>query len=213
MSYLKYNGQMIVDGGKYVVRSPLPVVAGVIEFLSGGGEVLFDSEPDVLGSKTINLNVYLDTSTSSFDFSSKTASNADFLLITYNDPPDWAGTDYVLAVHTRNATGGGNVRQFYDISSYIGEITTIQVVKTAGLITSVTVGGDVLAKVGDGYFDIGASSLKTLSGASCSIWDVEVVGAHNWVGYPDGDQDSAWVDTVGSNDGVVGGSVSTRDLF
>jgi len=213
MSYLNYNNQKLTYNNQYVISSPLPTVSGVIEFLSGGGEVIFGSEPDVLGSKTINMNVFLDTSTSSFDFSSKTALNSDFLLVTYNDPPDWAGTDYVLAVHTRNATGGGNVRQFYDISPYIGMITTIQVVKTTGLITSVTVGGDTLSKVGDGYFDIGASSLKTLSGANCSIWDVEIVGAHKWIGYPDGDQDSAWVDTIGSNDGVVGGSVSTRDLF
>ena len=212
MAYLEYNGQMVIFNDQYVVGSPVPIVGGVIDFLSGG-TITFGSEPDVLGSKTINLGLYLDTSTSSFNFSSKTASDADFLLLTYNDPPDWAGTDYVLAVHVRNATGGGLVRQFYDISSYIGEITTIQVVKTAGGITSVTVGGDTLTKVGDGFFDIGASSLKTLTGSYSSVWDLEVVATHKWVGYPDGDQDSAWVDTIGSDDGVVGGSVSTRDLF
>ena len=210
MSYLNYNNQKLTYNNQYVISSPLPTVSGVIEFLSGGGEVLFDSLPDVTGSQTFKANIYIDSSTSTLYFYSRDASQNDFLAVSYDDPPDWAGTDPVLMVHVKNAPG--IIRQAYDISSYLGQIELLEIVKTAGAITSVTIGGNTLTKIGDGYFDYGGN-LKQISGASSSIWDVEIVGSHKWIGYPDGNQDSAWVDTVGSIDAVVGGSVSTRDLF
>jgi len=210
MAHLTFNGQRIQMPGNGILDfTPGPTVGGVIDF-QADGKITFDSEPDITGSQTITLNMYLDTDTSTLNFSIKTPTN-DFMLLTYNDPPDWAGTDSVLAVHVKNSPGV--VRQFYDISSYIGEITTVEIVKTSGAITSVTVGGDTLTKVGDGYFDIGASSLKELGGSYASVWDVEIDGSHKWVGYPDGDQDSAWEDTIGSIDGTVSGTVTTRDLF
>jgi len=213
MAYLEYNGQMVIFNDQYVISNPQPVAGGVIEFLDGGGTVIFGSQPDIAGSKTFKANIYIDSSTSSLYFYSKGVAATDFLVVSYDDAPDWAGTDPVLMVHVKNAAGPpGIVRQAYDISNYLGQIELLEIVKVTGGITSVTIGGDTLTKIGDGYFDYGGD-LKQVAGIRSSIWDVEIVGSHKWVGYPDGDQDSAWVDTIGSDDGVVGGSVSTRDLF
>jgi len=207
------NDYVLSSGFSYVVGVLPPVVGGIIEFLDGGGTVIFGSQPDIAGSKTFKANIYIDSSTSSLYFYSKGVAATDFLVVSYDDAPDWAGTDPVLMVHVKNAAGPpGIVRQAYDISNYLGQIELLEIVKVTGGITSVTIGGDTLTKIGDGYFDYGGD-LKQVAGIRSSIWDVEIVGSHKWVGYPDGNQDSAWIDTIGSNDGVVGGSVSTRNLF
>ncbi len=42
---------------------------------------------------------------------------------------------------------------------------------------------------------------------------MEVAGEHKWIGYPYGNTDAAWVDTIGSNDVSILGSPGTRNLL
>jgi len=212
MSYLIYNGQMIQSNNKYAVSINQPIVGGVAYFDNASlGTITLTSQPDVTGAKALSAKFYLDSTSSRLTFAFMNALN-DFLWVSYDIAPDTGATP-MLAVNTRNSPPGV-IRPYYDISSYIGTIVEMEIIKTSSAIIKVELNGNVLTKAGDGYFNNGATTLKSIYGSNgASVWDVNVNAAAIWLGYPDGDQNSAWVDTVGSNDGTVSGFVSTRDLF
>jgi len=212
MSYLTYQGKMVDSQGKFVISSPQPVAEGVIYFNTGSsGIITFVSQPDVTGNKTLTSKFYLDSSTSRLTFGFMNALN-DFLFVSYDIAAN-TGVNPMLTVNTKNSPPGV-IRPYYDISSYLGMIVEMEVVKTSSSVVSLKLNGNTLTKAGDGYFNNGGTSLKTISGLSgSSVWDVTINGIAAWVGYPSGDQNLAWEDTIGSNDGTVSGSVSTRNLF
>jgi len=210
MSYVTYQGKMIKSAGKFVVGSQSPTFAGVIYF-QPGSIVEFDTQPDVTGNKTFSSNLFIDSSASSEIAIGLMNALNDFLFISYTVSAD-TGPSKVLAVNTKN-TPPYVLRPYYNIDSYLNQIITLEVIKTSSAITSVKINGNTLTKAGDGYFNNGGTTLKAISGQYFSIWDVQIDGVAAWTGYPNGDTDPAWLDTIGSNDGVVSGGPSTRDLF
>jgi len=209
MSYLIYNGKRIITQDKYVIGNAAPPEEGVIYFQTFSDKVEFVSQPDVTGNKTFTANLFIDSSTSSeMTIGLMNASN-DFLFISYTISAD-TGPNKVLVVNTRNTSV---IRPYYNIDSYLNQIITLEVIKTSSSITSVKINNNTLTKAGDGYFTNGGTTLKAISGQYFSIWDVSINGVASWTGYPNGNTNGAWVDNIGSNDGTVSGSPTTRNLF
>lgn len=184
-------------------------IPGKIYFQTLGDKVVFDSQPDVTGNKTLKADLFIDSTSSDMTIGLMNASN-DFLWITYTLGPD-TGPNKVLVVNTRNSPPGV-IRPYYDISSYLNQVINLEVVKTSSAVTSVKINGTTLTKIGDGYFNNGGSTVKEIAGILCSIWNLEVVGVVKWIGFPYGNTTGAWVDTIGTNDGTVSGSPTTRNL-
>ena len=210
MSYITYQNKMLQSGNKYVSKIAAPIVSGVINFQTLSDKIEFASQPDVTGNKTFTTNLFIGSSASEMQIGLMNASN-DFLFISYTISAD-TGANKVLTVNTKNSPPGV-IRQYYNIDSYLNQIITLEIIKTSSSITSVKINNNTLTKIGDGYFNNGGSSLKTIAGQYYSIWDVEIAGVAQWVGYPNGNTSGAWEDTIGSNDGTVSGFSTTRNLF
>lgn len=209
MSYLVANDKYVKinnPGLKYLVTTPIP---DKIYFQTLGDKVAFDSQPDVTGNKTFKADLFIDSTSSDMTIGLMNALN-DFLFISYTISAD-TGPSKVLVVNTKNSPPYV-LRPYYDISSYLNQVISLEVVKTSAVITSVKINGNTLTKIGDGYFNNGATSLKEISGILFSIWNVEVVGIAKWIGFPYGNTTPAWVDTIGTNNGTVSGSPTTRNL-
>jgi len=216
MSYALYNGKMIQSESKYVIKNVIP---GQIYF-TDQGIIDFPSLPVVTGSQTIKWDMNLDSSVASIlalNFIAP-AGGADFLLVQYGYLQAFeqgtTGITYpVLRVQVKNSPGV--IVRMYDINSYIGINANIEIVKGTGSITSVKANNNTLTTLysGTGVFDAPADNKYISAEGGISIWNLEIVGLHKWIGYPYGNQDSAWVDTIGSIDPTILGSPGTRNLL
>jgi len=106
------------------------------------------------------------------------------------------------------------VRQYYNINSYLNQVVSLEIVKTATAITSVKMNNNILVPTA-GFFSPPDTTNKNFVGAGgLSIWNLEIVGNHKWVGYPYGNTLGAWVDTVGSDHATtISGTPGTRKLI
>lgn len=90
----------------------------------------------------------------------------------------------------------------YDLDSYKSNpFMEIAITKTTGAITSVTVDGNTAAVLGvvtlsgiTEEYNIGKQGVDY--GESHLIFDVSIDSNYNWLGYPDGNTDIAWVNTI-----------------
>lgn len=212
MSYLTYNGKMVRAQGKYVLGAQVP---GQIYMTDINDEIVFSSVPNITGSKTISADLYLDSSMSGFSWLWMPESGDDFFQAILNELPslerDTLGIyDYVLRIQVKNSPVYVRI---YSLQNYVGQILHLEIIKGTGSIVSVKANGDTLSSLGNGLYTTSGFGSKEFYGGALSIWNVEVAGEHKWIGYPYGNTDAAWVDTIGSNDVSILGSPQTRNLL
>lgn len=221
MSYLVYNGKRVTSEGKYVGKWVTEIPQQI--YFTSSGKVTMDSIPDVTGVKTIKWDMRLDASVASkmsAIFGDPTVLN-DFLYVSYDYLPPFeqttTGITYpVLRVQVRNNSPSPPVYvRIYNINSYIGINTTIEIVKGTGNLTSVKANNNTLTTLysGTAVYDLGGNFKEIGGNGGTSIWNFEITGVSKWIGYPYGNQDSAWADTIDSNNGTVSGSPGTRNLL
>lgn len=205
MSYLIYNGQMVDYQGKYVTKEAVP---DKIDFLNVGSDnVTFGSLPDITGTKTIKARIYIKDSSSSFSLGFSPASGTDYLRIDWTTAEDVFKTFMVEVNYTAN-------RRVYNLTNegVLGTAFSLEIVKGAGTISSVKFNGIEGTDLG-GYLQFGPQALSRVRGGNhSSIWNLEIVGTHKWIGFPYGNTNGAWVDTIGSIDGTVNGTPGTINL-
>jgi hypothetical protein len=209
MSYVIYNNKRVSFGNKYVAGVAPEPIPGQIYFnkTASADEVIFDSLPDVTGSKTVKMGFYVQDSSSSLDVAFANGTTQDYLRLTFGEGE--YGPTFMVEVRQSPSI----VRRVYDISDLYGEIVNLEVVKGTASISSVTFNGNTLTDL-MGYLAFGPTAFKRIRGSKfSSIFNLEIVGAHKWIGYPYGNTDAAWVDTIGSNDGIISGTPSTINLF
>jgi hypothetical protein len=186
---------------------PTPSVMGVGLF-SGSQYISFGSVPDSTGNQTIRFKMYIDALSSLLGpvlyFSSDTNDNIHIQL-----------QNNILDV----SPGQGHLGKRYDMSSYIGQILSFEIIKTASVIVSLSINGIGITEIGGSTYASGAitaficwDNISPTGFNNGSVWDVEIVGNHKWAGHPGADTDSAWIDLIGSVNGAVNGLLTTRDL-
>jgi len=210
MSYLIYNGKRVIsnaDGGKYVSKIEAPPIPDKIDFLSAAtDEITFSSLPDITGSKTIKARMYIKDTNSYFSLRWSPASGNDYLLIDYGTG-EYGRTLMVEVNYSAN-------RRQYNLADegVLGVPFSLEIVKGTGTITSVKFNNVEGQDLG-GYVQFGPSSNSRIKGGNhSSIWNLEIVGSHKWLGFPYGNESSAWVDTIGTIHGTVNGTPGTITL-
>ena len=217
MSYLIYNGKRVIAQNKYVGKWSFEIPQQI--YFTSGGSVDFASVPVVTGIQTIKWDMLLDASVASKIYVGFVdgVSN-DYIYANYDYLPSFeqtsTGITYpVLRVQVKNSPGV--YVRIYNIDSYIGVNTNIEIVKGTGSITSVKANNNTLTTLYSGsvVYDTGGSFSYAGGNGGASIWNLEIVGSHKWIGYPYGNTNAAWVDTIGSIDGTVTGSPGTRNVL
>ena len=209
MAYITKNGLRIQSNGLTLVTKDIDPIPGQINLLASGDGVEFDSVPSITGSKTIKADLFIDSSLAGMTLWFQTVSINDYLLIVIGNIAETS--TFGLTVQTRGPVS--TVRRYYNINSYLNQITSIEIVKTSTSITSVKMGGDTLSGT-NGFFSPSDTTSKSILGAGgISIWNLEIEDNHKWIGYPYGNTNAAWVDTIGSNNGTVTGSPGTKNLL
>ena len=198
--------------GKYVVKSIIP---GEINLLTNGDGVEFSSIPAITGVKTIKADMRIDSSASQLTLIFETQGINDLLMLTIGPVPDDSNI-FGMVVHVKgNSTNPSPVvRPYYTIDSYLGQNISLEIVKGTGSVTSVKINNNTLTAKGNGFFSGTDLNFKEFVGLNgMSIWNLEIVGNHKWIGYPYGNTNGAWADTIGINNGTVTGSPGTRNLI
>lgn len=162
--------------------------------------------------------MHLDSSSNLLQTGFSDGTSNDFLYASYTILSEFeqtsTGITYpVLRVQVKNAPEV--YVRIYDINDYIGINTNIEIIKGASSITSIKANNNTLTTLYSGTVVYNTAGTLSYSGGNggASIWNLEIVGSHKWIGYPYGNQDSAWVDIIGSIDGTVTGSPGTRNLL
>lgn len=196
-------------------NSSLYSVEGLLDFDGVDDHVRLSSMPDLTGSKTISFKLYMPSTSPSKDegvlWFFPTGGNSDNFCVYYNN----ANNDLIFQVTTTTTT---NYNLDYD--SYSGQILNIVVVKTAGALSSITINGQSISLTpgtisttfSNNTALIGSYSLISTQYWSGLIWDINIDDSHTYDGYPNGNQDSAWGDGIGSIDGTVYGSPTTTSI-
>jgi hypothetical protein len=200
---------MVDYQGKFVTKDAVP---GQINLLTSGDGVSFASVPVITGNQTITMDVQFDTSTSGITLWFRTMNVNDYLLLVIGSVAETSQFGLTVQV----ASGGGEgtrFRRYYNINSYINQIVNLEIIKTTGSITSVKMNTNTLSPT-TGFFDPSNITMKEFSGVNnFSLWNLEIAGNHKWIGYPYGNTNGAWADTIGTNHGTITGTPGTRNLI
>lgn len=218
MSYLRYNGKMVTSNNKYVTGI-LGAPEGVLDF-NNTYYVTLSANPDLSGTKTVRWKMWMDSSAGANGYLFSIGSNQNAMQI-YT-----SGTDLRCGnVNRIMSTQGEKYISRANLAGYVLECIAV---KTINEILWFQVGG-----YSSGDQNLGSSgSAPTTSrfgadglsspGSGCAgmyVWDIRVessVGGtslHNWSGYGTAPNvDSAWLDTVGSENGTVAGSPGIKTL-
>lgn len=197
------------------IEVPDSGVEGLLDFDGVDDYVSLGSVPDVTGNKTISFKIYV-SSVSTFSpilmFRSTTISDSFAVWVNSGD----------LYCYAKYGTSGTNASGTYDLTGLEDTILNVVVVKTAEQIVSITVNSvenAVLASTAYAGQDANHMWIgRYINGAGTStyttalIWDVVINGILSVAGHPSGNQNSAWEDTIGTNDGTVNGSPTTTDI-
>ncbi len=183
---------------------------GLLNFDGVNDFVTLDAvETNIYGSKTINFNCVI-FSGQNFNTGFQVliqlskADTSDAVVVQLK--ADGGGVDPYMQV---NANTTNNI--FIPLAGLFDTVLKVEIIKTAGALTSVKVNGksytgtklSTLATVAGKYFGslLGAGGFfKGL------LWDFAIDGVVYWKGYPVGNTDAAWEDQVNSNDGTVNGA-------
>jgi hypothetical protein len=186
-------------------------VSGLMEFDGVDDEVVFSGTPDITGNRTVSFKLYIKDVMDGGHILYIGDSGSQCLSVRVLSNTLRA---YALRDSTSHTIRSYNV----DYTSpsppdlETGVIYNIQITKTSTDITSFVVNGvdnstsfptsQNISSTGFSIGSIGGTNLNN----NFHIWDINIDGNHAYTGQPNGNQDSAWVDTIGSIDGTVNGS-------
>lgn len=168
---------------------------------------------DVTGSKTITFNLYVEsTITGLIPVCSFNGDGSDDIFVV-----DILGT--TLRCYCKGSVAGTNGRRTYDISGLLDTLLTVEITKTTEQCLSITINSvensaaqSLSTSTGNIHGYIGTNRLLSAFANYLYIWNFNINDEHQWQGQPSGNLNSAWVDTIGSNNGTVNGSPTTYDL-
>jgi hypothetical protein len=208
MAYLTYNGQRVISSGKYITNKPIP---GQIDLISSGDGVNFSSLPVVTGNQTIKGDMYIKDTNSSFRLFFTSGSN-DYLRVYYDLSFEDFTYNFIVEVRQTSL-----VKRRYNIGAagLLGVPFSFEIIKGTNSITSVKFNGNTLTDLGPGYLSYGNNPAENKfdGTGNVSLWNLEIVGSHKWIGYPYGNTNAAWVDTIGAINGTITGTPGTINLF
>lgn len=209
MPYLKYNGKLVQTSNHYITGIASTPTPDKIDMISGFDGVTFSSLPVITGSQTINARMYIQNTSSVFSLCWSNGVTQDYLRIDYGTA-EFGPTFMVEAKNSPSLS-----RKVYNLASegVLGVPFSLQITKTTGTITAVTFNGTPGTDL-VGFLGFGPSNESRFRGSShSSIWNLEIVGTHKWIGFPDGNTDGAWLDTIGSINGTIQGTPGTINLM
>jgi len=196
--------------GLKLLISPTITVSGLLDFDGINDYVRFSSNPIPTGTQNLTFKLYIKEIPSSSEIIIHLNNGAvnDLISIFLDSSGD-------LVVSRSGLTHLGGLRT--NISSKLNQILEIEVQKTTGSIDAVLINGVDNSNAAANYTPYNG----TVSYVSCGlsnflgsafIWDINLSDNHSWAGYPEGNLDSAWVDTIGAIDCSVYGSPDTIDI-
>lgn len=197
-------------------EEPTTAVVGLLDF-DANSHVELSSIPDVTGAKTISFNIYLISNGDESVLISILDDFTDFFVVSC----EYGVSDVTVYIYTGNESNSSGLAYFTLGSEYIEEQLDVAVVKTAGGVSSVTINGLPISLTND--FGFASNNAQAYIGAFYAsslltefdgflIWDIDINSSHQYPAQPLGNQDSAWIDTIGSINGTVNGSPSTIDI-
>lgn len=192
-------------------------ILGLLNFDNVNDTVVMNSVPDVQGNRTLTFKLFLKTDSfpafgSHESVLSFQSVNSDHLAMTLEDN--------FLGLQVANI---GNSKKL-DITGLDNKILDIFVKKGTSSIVIFTINGSgspvtktgIQINVGDKHIGSRSGEVNFLGNAL--VWDFEFINddttslISKWVGQPNGNQNSAWVDSVSGNNGTVLGSPTTIDI-
>jgi len=198
------------------------VIDGILNFLEFDTNVIFSSVPDVSGNKTISFTLFLQEDPNFgaqpdfhniINFQDVSASTDHFVLY-YAD----TAIDGRTLVFQPSLTFGQSV--FIDYDTYSNQIIDVVVTKTTGVISSVSINGDIVSTSvatsvsnypnANGYI---GSNTSPGNYSTAFIWDVVVSGVFSSSGQPFGNTDSSWDDTIGAITASISGSPNSTYIL
>jgi hypothetical protein len=213
MAYLTYNGKYIESEGKYITKTAIP---GQI-FFDESSYINFTSNANPNGNKTFSMDYYLQDPSSGISALFQVNNTTDFIYAVYDQVTSIEATisgqsGWRLIVQIRNANLG-LIRKIYNINAYLSGIHTLQIVKTTTALTSVKIDGNTLTAAANGILDLNSANSYIIAGRNSSIFNVSIAGQNSWTGYPYGNTDGAWIDNIGTANGIITGTPGTINLF
>ncbi len=189
------------------------VFDGVDDYISLSSDLGIDIEDN----KTITFDAYLDSNVDNGPFcmfAFKSTEIQDYLAVVWEPG--------LHRMELRYSSGPGSSK-YYDVTAYEDQSISCEVIKEGSGIDAIIIsfkidGNTLIPSTGSSASPPASSNIgfydSSFLSKYFSIWDIlikETGGAdlHSWDGYP-GDEDSGWVDGVGSLDGTVNGSPTTR---
>jgi hypothetical protein len=226
MSYYTHNGKLITQNNKLVVSSQIEASIEVLDF-DANSYITFPSYVDmsgISGEVTVSWNMFLDVSDFGYTYSMILANSNGVLN---KNRLNWFITDTRLIID--NGFGGGINNVAVDISGVANQNILVEMVLYPGPqvldVSTIKFNGvpQVLTDPGMNFgeaqdFTIGAynNAGSIINGTimnNMTVWDITFPTIGHWAGYPAGNMNSAWVDTIGTNDGSVVGSPGTRNII
>lgn len=193
---------------------PITEIKGVVAFDGIDDYITLSSIPDTTGTKTISFWTYL-TKSSGFSFN---------VLMNFTLVPNasdrftvWLnGSDISVNLEAASSLA-------YDISGLENQFLFIEIDKTQdgsgngemldfrinGISQSSSPSGTTWGTQGA---TIGADSTPSSYLADAFVWNINVNNERNFPGQPNGNQNSAWADTIGSITATVNGNPTTIDI-
>lgn len=207
MSYLNYQGKKVQMNHKYLIGAALAPVPDKIDLMSSYG-VNFSSLPVVTGNQTVLARMYIQSTSTTFSLVWSNGSTQDYIRM------DYGTGEYGSTFMVENRNSPSLVRKVYNLANegVLGVPFSLEIIKSTGNISSVKFNGvegtDLV-----GFLGFGPTNLSYFRGSNhASIWNLEIVGTHKWIGFPNGNTTPAWVDTIGSINGTISGTPGTINL-
>jgi hypothetical protein len=187
----------------------------VMNFNGTDTYVSLGSIPDVSGVKTIRFKAYF------------TTTGFQDVLAIVSDYTDHIGVNLFndsFKIYTGETDTGGLIDLTTIPGGYTNKVLDVVITKGTSTLTSVTINGlnmTINPVTGDwsGITDYGAwFGAHPANGAGTgieqgSVWDIYLDGIGNWNGKGnDADENSAWEDQIGTNNGTVNGTATLRNI-
>jgi len=220
MAYLEYNGQMVIFNDQYVISSPLPGIDGVIDFDGINDWVDFTTAyvPSFDINSGISFKFYLDNDSG---YTGERLYNLNIDSLSYISGILLDSSLYLMGF--KNA-GFVSQRRMIDISGLNAQVLDCSINIENSAVTEIIINGvsqTIYTTTGGDTSHAGNNSIGS-NGANdylsnATIWDFKIYDntntlIHAYAGQPSGNTDGAWADSVGSYDGTVEGSPTTRNL-
>lgn len=185
------------------------IVEGVLDFDGVDDYVELSTTPDVTGNKTISFNAYITSSNISNCFMINFVSSlTDGFVVSLN-------SNLLRFSPSNDPADCWTIRT----DSLVNTFLNIVVTKGVGEITSITINGVSYTDYGTGGYGLGTGGnyIGAFAGgftlSDAYVWNINVNNDHLFIGFPNGNTNSAWDDTIGSITATVNGTPSVTTLI